>query len=157
MILLLGSIVSAQEPIIRLKQIGTYKTPSTWWRQSVTHQLQTYLADDINNAAYANNNFDAWRDSVMQIEVTLDDNGANISTFRLDIVFDNDLIDWSHEDTEVIKGAHLLTGTEGDSTLGADYSYEVVHYSDVGYIDSLQSADNEKSQGDNSNYDWIHW
>ena len=155
MILLLGSIVSAQEPIIRLKQIGTYKTPSTWWRQSVTHQLQTYLADDINNAAFANNNFDAWRDSVMQIEVTLDDNGANISTFRLDIVFDNDLIDWSHEDTEVIKGAHLLTGTEGDSTLGADYSYEVVHYSNVGYIDSLQSANNEKSQGDNSNYDWL--
>ena len=32
--------------------------------------------------------------------------------------------------------------TEGDS---ADYSFEVVHYSDVGYIDALQNEDNEKS------------
>ena len=50
----------------------------------------------------------AWRDSVMTMEVTLDDDGARCNcTLRLDIIFDNDLIDWDHDDTEVLKGSHL--------------------------------------------------
>jgi len=146
--------VFPQEPVIRIMQTGTYDTPEYWWRESVTHQLQTYLADDTTNPALYNNNFDAWRDSVMTMEVTLDDDGADVTALRLDIIFDNDLIDWDHEDTEVLKGSHLSTATEGDSTAGADYSYEVVHYSNVGYVDSLQTADSEKSEA-NNRYDWL--
>ena len=55
--------------------------------------------------------------------------------FRIDLVFDNDLITWSHDSTRVEKGTYLGGFTEGDSS--ADYSYEVVHYEDVGYRDSL--------------------
>ena len=146
--------VFPQEPVIRIMQTGTYDTPEYWWRESVTHQLQTYLADDTTNPALYNNNFDAWRDSVMTMEVTLDDDGADVTALRLDIIFDNDLIDWDHEDTEVLKGSHLSSATEGDSTAGADYSYEVVHYSNVGYVDSLQTADSEKSEA-NNRYDWL--
>ena len=51
-LVLLLSLSWAQEPIIRIKQLGTYDTPTTWWRESVTHQLQTYLADDINKSFY---------------------------------------------------------------------------------------------------------
>ena len=68
--------VFPQEPVIRIMQTGTYDTPEYWWRESVTHQLQTYLADDKDNPALYNNNFDAWRDSVMTMEVTLDDDGC---------------------------------------------------------------------------------
>ena len=146
--------VFPQEPVIRIMQTGTYDTPEYWWRESVTHQLQTYLADDTTNPALYNNNFDAWRDSVMTMEVTLDDDGADVTALRLDIIFDNDLIDWDHDDTEVLKGSHLSSATEGDSTAGADYSYEVVHYSNVGYVDSLQTADSEKSEA-NNRYDWL--
>ena len=146
--------VFPQEPVIRIMQTGTYDTPEYWWRESVTHQLQTYLADDKDNPALYNNNFDAWRDSVMTMEVTLDDDGADVTALRLDIIFDNDIIDWDDEDTEVLKGSWLTQATEGDSTAGADYSYEVVHYSDVGYIDSLQTADSEKSEA-NARYDWL--
>jgi len=146
--------VFPQEPVIRIMQTGTYDTPEYWWRESVTHQLQTYLADDTSKPALYNNNFDAWRDSVMTMEVTLDDDGADVTALRLDIIFDNDLIDWDHEDTEVLKGSHLSSATEGDSTAGADYSYEVVHYSNVGYVDSLQTADEEKSES-NNRYDWL--
>ena len=153
-LLFILSLSWAQEPIIRIKQTGEYNTPEYWWRESVTHQLQGYLADDKDNPALYNNNFDAWRDSVMTMEVTLDDNGADITAFRLDIVFDNDLIDWDHDDTEVLKGTHLAASTEGDSTAGADYSYEVVHYSNVGYVDSLQTAGSEISQVNNG-YDWL--
>ena len=49
----------------------------------------------------------------------------------------------------MVKSEH----TEGDSTKKADYSYEVVHYSDVGYIDE-QNEDNEKSE-ENDRYDWL--
>ena len=153
-LLLVLSLSWAQEPIIRIKQTGEYNLPKTWWRDSDTFQLQTYLADDTNNPALYNNNFDAFRDSVLTMEVTLDDNGADITAFRLDIIFDNDLIDWDHNDTEVIKGSHLSAATEGDSTAGADYSYEVVHYSDVGYIDSIQTANSEISEA-NARYDWL--
>ena len=153
-LLLVLSLSWAQEPIIRIKQTGEYSLPKTWWRESETFQLQTYLADDKDNPALYNNNFDAFRDSVMTMEVTLDDNGADITAFRLDIVFDNDLIDWDHDDTEVLKGSWLNTATEGDSTANADYSYEVVHYSNVGYIDSLQTADGEISEV-NNRYDWL--
>ena len=146
--------VFPQEPVIRIMQTGTYDTPEYWWRESVTHQLQTYLADDKDNPALYNNNFDAWRDSVMTMEVTLDDDGADVTALRLDIIFDNDLIDWDDDDTEVLKGSWLNSATEGDSTAGADYSYEVVHYSNVGYVDSLQTADSEKSE-ENNRYDWL--
>ena len=119
---MLGFVYS-QEPIIRVMQTGTYDTPEYWWRESVTHQSQTYLADDKDNPALYNNNFDAWRDSVMTMEVTLDDDGADVTALRLDIIFDNDLIDWDDDDTEVLKGSWLNQATEGDSTAGADYSY----------------------------------
>ena len=32
----------------------------------------------LDNPALYNNNFDAWRDSVMTMEVTLDDDGADV-------------------------------------------------------------------------------
>jgi hypothetical protein len=146
--------VFPQEPVIRIMQTGTYDTPEYWWRESVTHQLQTYLADDKDNPALYNNNFDAWRDSVMTMEVTLDDDGADVTALRLDIIFDNDIIDWDDEDTEVLRGSWLTQHTEGDSTAGADYSYEVVHYSDVGYVDEIEDADDEKSE-ENNRYDWL--
>ncbi len=146
--------VFPQEPVIRIMQTGTYDTPEYWWRESVTHQLQTYLADDKDNPALYNNNFDAFRDSVMTMEVTLDDDGADVTALRLDIIFDNDIIDWDDEDTEVLRGSWLLQHTEGDSTAGADYSYEVVHYSDVGYVDEIEDADDEKSE-ENNRYDWL--
>ena len=116
----LGFVFPQSEPVIRIMQTGTYDTPEYWWRESVTHQLQTYLADDKDNPALYNNNFDAWRDSVMTMEVTLDDDGADVTALRLDIIFDNDLIDWDDEDTEVLKGSWLTQATEGDSTAGAD-------------------------------------
>ena len=81
-LLFILSLSWAQEPIIRIKQTGEYNTPEYWWRESVTHQLQGYLADDKDNPALYNNNFDAWRDSVMTMEVTHDDNGADITAIR---------------------------------------------------------------------------
>ena len=59
-----------------------------------------------------------------------------------------------NRDTEVLKGSWLTQATEGDSTAGADYSYEVVHYSDVGYVDSIEDDDEEKSES-NQRYDWL--
>ena len=153
-LLMMVGFVQAQNPIIRVMQIDEYDTPDFWWRDNVTHNLQTYLADDINNPALYNNNFDAWRDSVMVMEVTLDDNDADITAFRLDLVFDNDLIDWDHDDTEVVKGSYITGWTEGDESANAHYSYEVTHYSNIGYVDSLQTADQEISQA-NSRYDWL--
>ena len=38
--------VFGQTPIIRVKQIGTWKTPEYWWKNQETVQLQTFLADD---------------------------------------------------------------------------------------------------------------
>ena len=144
----------SQTPIIRLLQSKTYDTPMFWWRDTVTHNLRTYLADDASKPAYKNNNFDAWRDSVMTMAVTLDDNGASVTAFRLDIVFDNDIFTWGHDSTRVEKGAYINGWTEGDSTAGAHYSYEVVHYSNVGYTDSLDAANNEIS-ATNNRYDWL--
>ena len=135
-LLMMVGFVQAQNPIIRVMQIDEYDTPDFWWRDNVTHNLQTYLADDINNPALYNNNFDAWRDSVMVMEVTLDDNDADITAFRLDLVFDNDLIDWDHDDTEVVKGSYITGWTEVDESANAHYSYEVTHYSNIGYVDS---------------------
>ena len=144
----------SQTPIIRLLQSKTYDTPMFWWRDTVTHNLRTYLADDASAPAYKNNNFDAWRDSVMTMAVTLDDNGASVTAFRLDIVFDNDIFTWGHDSTRVEKGAYINGWTEGDSTAGAHYSYEVVHYANVGYTDSLDAANNELS-ATNNRYDWL--
>ena len=133
----------SQTPIIRLMQSREYKTPKYWWRDQETFKLRGYLADDTtgmstantaSGVAYKNNNFDAWRDSVMTVAVTLDDNGASVTAFRLDLIFDNDLITWDnttltgHDSTRVEKGAYINGWTEGDSAAGAHYSYEVVRF-----------------------------
>ena len=164
-------MVFAQNPIIRVKQIGEWKTPEYWWKAQETVQLQTFLADDIATPALKNNNFDSWRDDILEIEVTLDDVGQDITSFRFDIAFDNDLITWVENDgttqetsinawtqgnSRVIKGSHISGWTEGDETSNndTDYSFEVVHYSNVGYTDSIQSSGNETSAVDTS-YDWL--
>ena len=162
-LILLMSFSYTQTPIIRLMQSREYKTPKFWWRDSETFKLRGYLADDTtgmntSNAAvgvaYKNNNFDAWRDSVMTLAVTLDDNGASVTAFRLDLAFDNDLFTWGHDSTHVEKGAYISGWTEGDSSAGAHYSYEVVRYANVGYTDSLADADDELSVTD-TRYDWL--
>jgi len=139
-------MVFAQSPIIRVKQIGEWKTPEYWWKAQETVQLQTFLADAIATPALKNNNFDSWRDDILEIEVTLDDVGQDITSFRFDIAFDNDLITWIENDgtnqettinawsqgnSRVIKGSHIAGWTEGDETSNndTDYSFEVVHYS----------------------------
>ena len=82
----------------------------------------------------------------MTVAVTLDDNGASVTAFRLDLVFDNDLFTWTHDSTHVEKGAYINSWTEGDNAEnGHHYSYEVVHYPNVGYTDGIASAGNEKS------------
>ena len=163
--------VFTQSPIIRVKQIGEWKTPEYWWKAQETVQLQTFLADDISTPALKNNNFDSWRDDILEIEVTLDDVGQDITSVRFDIAFDNDLITWVENDgtnqetsvnawsqgnSRVIKGSHISSWTEGDETSNndTDYSFEVVHYQNVGYTDSIQSNGNETSAVDTS-YDWL--
>ena len=44
-LLLLGlvSMANAQEPIIRVKQIGTWSTPFMWWKAPVTQDLDDFL------------------------------------------------------------------------------------------------------------------
>ena len=160
MIMLMG-ISYSQTPIIRLKQSREYKSPKFWWRNQVTHPLRTYLADAPSTPAYKNNNFDAWRDSVMTIAVTLDDNNADVSAFRLDLVFDNDIFIWDnttltgHDSTRVEKGAYLSNWVEGDNAEnGHHYSYEVTWYNNVGYVDSIQTSGQEKSAA-NNRYDWL--
>ena len=164
-------MVFAQSPIIRVKQIGEWKTPEYWWKAQETVQLQTFLADDISTPALKNNNFDSWRDDILEIEVTLDDVGQDITSVRFDIAFDNDLITWIENDgtnqetsvnawsqgnSRVIKGSHISSWTEGDETSNndTDYSFEVVNYQNVGYTDSIQSNGNEQSAVDTS-YDWL--
>ena len=96
----------------------------------------------------------------MTIAVTLDDKGASVTAFRLDIIFDNDLFKMANsagtgDSTRVEKGAYIAGWTEGDEdSTGTDYSYEVVRYANVGYIDSLQTAGSEKSAA-NNRYDWL--
>ena len=41
----------------------------------------------------------------------------------IDLVFDNDLIDWNHDSTRVEKGSEFEFLYEGDETVS--YSYEV--------------------------------
>ena len=146
-------------------QSREYKTPKFWWRDQVTHDLRTYLADDTSTPAFKNNNFDAWRDSVMTIAVTLDDNGASVTALRLDLVFDNDLFTWDNsltngafaggDSTRVEKGAYISSWTEGDDGGdGAHYSYEVTWYNNVGYTDGIASDGNEKSSSDNIKYNY---
>ena len=162
-------LVFAQSPIIRVKQIGSWDSPQTWWKDSVTQNLDTFLAQDTSNPAFDNNNFDIWRDKVLEMEVTLDDVGEDITTLRFDIAFDNDLITWiesgetsinawSQGDSKVVKGSHISGWTEGDESSGADYSFEVVHYSNVGYQDSLAVGTStqlvEESISD-TRYDWL--
>ena len=167
-IVMLG-LVFGQSPIIRVKQIGSWDSPQTWWKDSVTQNLDTFLAQDTSNPAFDNNNFDIWRDKVLEMEVTLDDVGEDITTLRFDIAFDNDLITWvesgetsinawSQGDSKVVKGSHISGWTEGDESSGADYSFEVVHYSNVGYQDSLAVGSSttliEESISD-TRYDWL--
>ena len=164
-------MVFAQSPIIRVKQMGEWKTPEYWWKAQETIQLQTFLADDTSTPALKNNNFDSWRDDILEIEVTLDDVGEDITAFRFDIAFDNDLITWIEDDgiadndetsvnawnqgnSRVIKGSHISGWDEGDQSDDSDYSFEVVHFSNVGYTDSIQSNGNEQSAVDSS-YDWL--
>ena len=40
----LFGLVFAQSPIIRVKQIGTWDTPQTWWKDSSTQNLSNFLA-----------------------------------------------------------------------------------------------------------------
>ena len=162
-------MVFAQSPIIRVKQMGEWKTPEYWWKAQETIQLQTFLADDTSTPALKNNNFDSWRDDILEIEVTLDDVGEDITAFRFDIAFDNDLITWIENDgtnqetsdnawnqgnSRVIKGSHIVNWNQGDQDDDTDYSFEIVHFSNVGYTDSIQSSGNEQSAVDSS-YDWL--
>ena len=162
-------MVFGQSPIIRVKQLGDWDSPQTWWKDSVTQDLDDFLAQDTSNPAFDNNNFDIWRDKVLEMEVTLDDVGEDITTLRFDIAFDNDLITWvesgetsinawSQGDSKVVKGSHISSWTEGDESSGADYSFEVVHYSNVGYQDSLAVGTSntlvEESISD-TRYDWL--
>jgi len=162
-------MVFAQSPIIRVKQIGEWKTPEYWWKAQETVQLQTFLADDISTPALKNNNFDSWRDDILEIEVTLDDVGEDITSFRFDIAFDNDLITWIENDgttqetsgnawnqgnSKVIKGSHIVNWNQGDQDDDSDYSFEIVYFQNVGYTDSIQSNGNEQSAVDSS-YDWL--
>ena len=162
-------LVFAQSPIIRVKQLGNWDTPQMWWKDSVTQDLDDFLAQDTNNQAFDNNNFDSWRDKVLEMEVTLDDVGEDITALRFDIAFDNDLITWvesgetsinawSQGDSKVVKGSHISGWTEGDESSGADYSFEVVHYANVGYQDSLAVGSSttlvEESISD-TRYDWL--
>ena len=139
--------VFAQSPIIRVKQMGEWKTPEYWWKAQETIQLQTFLADDISTPALKNNNFDSWRDDILEIEVTLDDVGEDITAFRFDIAFDNDLITWIENDgtnqetsgnawnqgnSKVIKGSHIVNWNQGDQDDDSDYSYEIFYFSNVG-------------------------
>ena len=136
--------VFGQTPIIRVKQIGEWKTPEYWWKAQETVDLQDFLADDISQPAYLNNNFDSWRDDILEMEVTIDDNGADLTAFRFDIAFDNDLITWVEDDGEttaetntnawsqgnsrVIKGSHIVNWNQGDQDDDSDYSYEIVYF-----------------------------
>ena len=166
-------IVFAQSPILRVKQIGEWKTPEYWWKAQETVELQKFLAEDVDAPALKNNNFDSWRDDILEMEVTLDDVGEDITAVRFDIAFDNDLITWVENDgttqetsinawsqgnSRVIKGSHIADWDEGadaDSTTG-DYSFEVVHFSNVGYRDSLAvSGNNYEESISDSGYDWL--
>ena len=162
-------LVFGQSPIIRVKQLGNWDSPQTWWKNSVTQDLDDFLAQDTNNQAFDNNNFDSWRDKVLEMEVTLDDVGEDITTLRFDIAFDNDLVTWiesgetsvnawSQGDSKVVKGSHISGWTEGDESSNADYSFEVVHFSNVGYQDSLAVGGSntlvEESIAD-TRYDWL--
>ena len=162
-------IVFAQNPIIRVKQLGDWDSPQTWWKDSVTQDLDDFLAQDTSNPAFDNNNFDIWRDKVLEMEVTLDDVGEDITTLRFDIAFDNDLITWvesgetsinawSQGESKVVKGSHISSWTEGDESSGADYSFEVVHYQNVGYQDSLAVGTSEtlvEESISDTRYDWL--
>jgi hypothetical protein len=166
-------LVFGQSPIIRVKQIGSWDSPQTWWKDSVTQDLDDFLAQDVDNPAFDNNNFDIWRDKVLEMEVTVDDNGADLTTLRFDIAFDNDLITWIEDgeyadednghtawtqgESRVIKGSHISGWNEGDDA-DDDYSFEVVHFANVGYQDSLAVGTSntlvEESISD-SRYDWL--
>ena len=154
-----------QDPIIRVKQIGTWDTPKLWWKDQTTQNLQTFLADDEDAPAYYNNNFDIWRDDILEIEVTLDDDGADITTFRLDFVFDNDIFTWVESgetainawesgNSKVVLGSHITAWTEGDENSNSDYSFEVTYYTNTGYVDTIENSGSEVSDSTN-NYDWL--
>ena len=53
----------------------------------------------------------------------------------------------SQGNSKVIKGSHIINWDEGDDSTAnpdtTDYSFEVVHFSNVGYRDSLAVSGNE--------------
>ena len=128
----------------------------TWWKNKETVKLQTFLADDVSTPAYKNNNFDSWRDDILEMEVTIDDNGADLTTFRFDIAFDNDLITWVEPNTNdvdgqgndissetainawnqgnsrVVKGSHISSWTE-ETKMRFRLFFGSSYFSNVGY------------------------
>ena len=154
-----SALLFGQSPIVRVKQIGSWDTPKLWWKDQETQQLQTFLAEDDSTPAYKNNNFDIWRDKVIEIEVTLDDVGQHITAFRFDIAFDNDIYTWVESGETNIDaweeghsyvdfGSHISAWNEGDETESntngtTDYSFEVAYYTDIGYTDSIESKKKE--------------
>jgi hypothetical protein len=160
-----SALLFGQSPIVRVKQLGSWDTPKLWWKDQTTQQLQTFLAEDPSTPAYKNNNFDIWRDDIVEIEITLDDVGSDITAFRFDIAFDNDIFTWvesgetnidawSQGNSKVVKGSQISGWTEGDESSTADYSFEVTYYSNVGYTDTIQSSGNEVSAS-SQDYDWL--
>ena len=52
-----------------------------------------------HQSAFKNNNFDSWRDDILEMEVTLMTTiRIYITSVRFDIAFDNDLITWVEDD-----------------------------------------------------------
>ena len=57
---------------------------------------------------------------------------------------------WSQGNSKVIKGSHIINWDEGDDSTAnpdtTDYSFEVVHFSNVGYQDSLAVSGSNTSR-----------
>ena len=85
------------KPNHKVKQLGEWKTLSIGEaRNTITNILRWHIS-----ACFKNNNFDSWRDDILEMEVTLDDNntGTNyITSVRFDDPGDNDLITWVEDD-----------------------------------------------------------
>ena len=57
---------------------------------------------------------------------------------------------------KIIKGSHIINWDEGDDSADDDYSFEVVHFANVGYRDSLAVSGNEVEESiSDSRYDWL--
>jgi hypothetical protein len=139
----LFGLVFAQSPIIRVKQIGTWDTPQTWWKDSQTQNLSTFLAEDSSAPAFKN-------DLITWVEQNIDSDGTDETSVNA----------WTQGNSKVIKGSHIINWDEGDNSTAnpdtTDYSFEVVHFSNVGYRDSLAVSGNEVEEAiSDSRYDWL--